>query len=414
MDLAAAFLEDFEDDALVTSTQENNNTQITSNSSVVSSNDSKTTPVNVKTESSFPSAATSTSTSSLSSLLSSSDEAILTSKHKTETPQLLMKPVIPGLASSHDNRTVHNSGPLAEFDDPDLDLDKVARELPNLSNLLGASIAAKLVELAGGLESLCNTPSSVVQLIGKDELQKKQQHTGFGFSKVQGHMGILKHSKLISNAPSDLRVKALRLVSAKVALAARIDFQSGDASGMTGQKFHDTISRRLEKLQEPPAPKKVKALPRPDEERKKRRGGKRFRRQREEKRLSEYSKQRNRLKFGVAEITDDYTGEGFGMIGQAGTGMLKAARPRAKQKLVGGAKRALAKARAQAAAASNSGLASSLSFTPVQGIELVNPHAQQAAQNQKHNKYFSDTLSFVSRPVSKKAKFDLPSVPKFE
>lgn len=45
--------------------------------------------------------------------------------------------------------------------------------------------------------------------------------------------------------------------------------------GEAGQKFRNDIDQKIEKLQEPPPTKVIKALPVPDEGPKKRRGGKR-------------------------------------------------------------------------------------------------------------------------------------------
>jgi U4/U6 small nuclear ribonucleoprotein PRP31 len=48
--------------------------------------------------------------------------------------------------------------------------------------------------------------------------------------------------------------------------------------------------------------------------------------------VTELQKQKNRVAFGKAETTDDYTGEGYGMIGQEGSGQL-AIRPKDNLKL---------------------------------------------------------------------------------
>ena len=53
-----------------------------------------------------------------------------------------------------------------------------------------------------------------------------------------------------------------------------IDFLFG--LGSAGQKMRDEIDQKIEKLQEPPPTKVIKALPVPDEGPKKRRGGKRY------------------------------------------------------------------------------------------------------------------------------------------
>lgn len=78
----------------------------------------------------------------------------------------------------------------------------------------------------------------------------------------------------------------------------------------------DEVTSKIEKWQEPPPTKATKALPVPLPPPRKKRGGRRYRKEKERMQLSELSRQKNRVVFGSQEITDDYTGESFGMIGQ--------------------------------------------------------------------------------------------------
>lgn len=77
--------------------------------------------------------------------------------------------------------------------------------------------------------------------------------------------------------PADLRRKVTKIIAAKCVLAARIDAQHESQNGAAGQKMREEIDQKIEKLQEPPPTKVVKALPVPDEGPKKRRGGRRYR-----------------------------------------------------------------------------------------------------------------------------------------
>jgi U4/U6 small nuclear ribonucleoprotein PRP31 len=58
-------------------------------------------------------------------------------------------------------------------------------------------------------------------------------------------------------------------------LAARVDSAHEALDGSVGYKFRDEIVEKIEKWQEPPPTKDVKALPVPDEAPKKKRGGRR-------------------------------------------------------------------------------------------------------------------------------------------
>jgi U4/U6 small nuclear ribonucleoprotein PRP31 len=214
--------------------------------------------------------------------------------------------------------------------------------------------------------------------------------------------------------PNDLKRKAMRLLAAKCALAARADAYQEDLSGSVGQGFRDLALKKIEKWQEPPPPKAQKALPKPDDKPRRKRGGRKYRKQKELTRMTELAKQKNRMIFGQAEITDDYTGEGYGMIGVAGSGTLRTQRSKNKQKLVGKAKHQLRRVKDARAGSSTalSGLSSTIALTPVQGMELVNPNAAREREAESAQKYFSNTLGFL-QVAKDKTKKELPAVPKF-
>lgn len=70
-------------------------------------------------------------------------------------------------------------------------------------------------------------------------------------------------------------MKAQRKVGAKVALAARVDSAKSSPHGAFGEEMKGKLEAEMERLARPSAMKAVKALPRPDEKKKARRGGKR-------------------------------------------------------------------------------------------------------------------------------------------
>lgn len=65
------------------------------------------------------------------------------------------------------------------------------------------------------------------------------------------------------------------MVSAKCTLAARVDAFHESVDGKVGDQLRGEIEQKLDKLQEPPPVKQVKALPVPIEVPKKKRGGRR-------------------------------------------------------------------------------------------------------------------------------------------
>lgn len=204
-----------------------------------------------------------------------------------------------------------------------LDLDAARRKImnyvesrmtviaPNLSNVIGTSTAAKLLTAAGGLTAFCKIPACNVQVLGNN----KKTNTGFSAAHMERHTGYIYYSDLVNSAPQDLRRKLVKIISAKAVLAARIDASHQSPNGEQGQKMRDEIDAKIDKLQEAPSFKVVKALPVPDEGPKKRRGGKRVRRQKEAYAMTELRAARNRMAFGDQEEEVGYGDEteGLGM-----------------------------------------------------------------------------------------------------
>ncbi|GAB2297347.1 U4/U6-U5 snRNP complex subunit prp31 [Dionaea muscipula] len=162
---------------------------------------------------------------------------------------------------------------------------------------------------------------------------------------------------------------AFRLLAAKSTLAARVD-STRDQTGMTGRALREEVRKKIEKWQEPPPPKLPKPLPVPDSEPKKKRGGRRLRKMKERYAIIDVRKLANRMQFGVPEESSlgDGLGEGYGMLGQAGSGKLRiSAGP---SKLAAKVAKKF-KEKNYGSSGATSGLTSSLAFTPVQGIELT-------------------------------------------
>ncbi|MGQ9679186.1 MAG: hypothetical protein ACUVV4_00220 [Candidatus Bathyarchaeia archaeon] len=94
---------------------------------------------------------------------------------------------------------------------------------PNLSEVAGAMLAAKLIEKAKGLRNLSVIPSSRIQLLGAEKAMFRSMKTG---SKPPKHGLVFQHP-LVHNAPKGYRGRIARLLSAKISLAIRADYFSG-------------------------------------------------------------------------------------------------------------------------------------------------------------------------------------------
>ncbi|KAF9438773.1 U4/U6 small nuclear ribonucleoprotein Prp31 [Entomortierella beljakovae] len=264
---------------------------------------------------------------------------------------------------------------------------------PNLSAIIGTATAAKMMGQAGGLTALSKLPACNVQVLGKD----RNLNSALSSASQVKHVGFIYRSPFVMSLPIEVRKKAQRMIAAKLSLAARIDRVHSFPDGSWGRKTREEIEKKVEKLLEPPPQKNVKALPAPLEAAKKRRGGRRARKEKELYAMSEMQKLKNRVSFGVEEqeVMGYGTSEGMGMLGQnftgAGAGRIRAAQQNNRNR--GKISNRNAARLAQYGANNSSGIATagtatSIAFTPVQGIELVDPTAMAARVKAANEKYF--------------------------
>ncbi|XP_077980440.1 U4/U6 small nuclear ribonucleoprotein Prp31-like [Glandiceps talaboti] len=279
---------------------------------------------------------------------------------------------------------------------------------PNLSIIVGASTAAKIMGAAGGLTNLSKMPSCNVLILGA------QRKTLSGFSSVatNPHTGYVYYSDIVQATPSDLRKKAARLVSAKCTLASRVDSFHESPAADIGRNLRDEIERKLEKLQEPPPVKQARPLPAPIEQSRKKRGGRRLRKMKEKYGMTEMRKAANRMTFGEIEedAYQDDLGFSAGQIGRGGTGRIRGPqvdnktqvkiskslqRALQKQQTYGGKSTVRYGGKSTVKGRETSGTASSVAFTPLQGLEIVNPNAAEKRVAEANAKYFSATAGFL-------------------
>lgn len=279
---------------------------------------------------------------------------------------------------------------------------------PNLSVLVGTECAAQLISHLGGLNGLAKTPACNLAPLGSNKA------TGLGFAINVGvrHQGFLYNSPILQTVRQDNKKQGIRIVAAKVVLAARIDATHSSPDGSQGQQLKDDCERRLDKLTEIPKNQGTRALPAPDDKPSRKRGGRRARKAKEATAMTEIRKAQNRMAFGKEEKEVGYgdATKGMGMIGATDTGRLRAQQidPKTRAKLskkqgagwggdttlgaasslkgfgAGGTATSL---RAQGLRTGGVGLGgagtSSIAFTPVQGLELIDPKAREEANRKR-------------------------------
>ncbi|WP_424357401.1 NOP5/NOP56 family protein [Methanocella sp. MCL-LM] len=95
---------------------------------------------------------------------------------------------------------------------------------PNLSDVLGPLLGARLIARAGGLDRLAKLPAGSLQVMGAGEALFKHIREGTPSPK---HGFIYRHP-LISGSPKRLRGKMSRMIAGRATIAARVDAYSGE------------------------------------------------------------------------------------------------------------------------------------------------------------------------------------------
>ena len=110
--------------------------------------------------------------------------------------------------------------------------------MPNTSALIGGLVAARLMSHAGGLLSLSRLPASAIQVLGARSALFSHLKTR---SPCPKH-GIIFQHRRVHNAPREVRGRVARVLSCKLAIAARLDYFSGVAE----PEFLDTAHKRVD------------------------------------------------------------------------------------------------------------------------------------------------------------------------
>ena len=108
---------------------------------------------------------------------------------------------------------------------------------PNLAEMAGPELAARLIALAGGLESLAKKPSGTVQVLGAEDALFAHLS---GRAPSPKHGIIYTHEYVRGTRPED-RGSAARALAGKLTLAARADHYAGERR----ETLHDDLRERM-------------------------------------------------------------------------------------------------------------------------------------------------------------------------
>ncbi|MDP8003839.1 MAG: C/D box methylation guide ribonucleoprotein complex aNOP56 subunit, partial [Caldisphaera sp.] len=112
---------------------------------------------------------------------------------------------------------------------------------PNITELVGPLLGARLISLAGGLERLATMPASTIQVLGAEKALFRALKTG---GRPPKH-GIIFQYPEIYKSPKWQRGKIARALAAKLAIAAKVDAYSGR---FIGNKLKEDLNKRTEEI----------------------------------------------------------------------------------------------------------------------------------------------------------------------
>ncbi len=121
--------------------------------------------------------------------------------------------------------------------------DFVSREAPNLTYLVGPSLAARLISAAGGLEKLAKMPASSIQVLGAEKALFRHLRKG---AKPPKH-GLIFMYPAIHGSPKWQRGKIARALATKIAIAAKADAFTGQ---FIAEKLKEDLEKRIKEIKE--------------------------------------------------------------------------------------------------------------------------------------------------------------------
>lgn len=115
---------------------------------------------------------------------------------------------------------------------------------PNLTELIGEMVAARLISHAGSLINLAKQPASTIQIFGSEKALFRALRTGHQTPKY----GLIYHASLVGGAPANLKGKISRSLASKCALCVRVDALKENTDGALGVQKKAYIENRIRML----------------------------------------------------------------------------------------------------------------------------------------------------------------------
>merc|ERR1719394_1955394 len=131
-------------------------------------------------------------------------------------------------------------------------IDRMEGIAPNLAELVGELVGARLISHAGSLTNLAKYPASTVQILGAEKALFRALKTKGNTPKY----GLIFHSSFIGRAGSKNKGRISRFLANKCSIASRIDCFSEVSTKLFGEKLKEQVEDRLKFYESGDLPKK--------------------------------------------------------------------------------------------------------------------------------------------------------------
>ena len=119
--------------------------------------------------------------------------------------------------------------------------ERMQETAPNITAIVGASLGARLISLAGSLKRLSRLPAGTVQLLGAE----KALFLHLRLNKRPPKHGIIFQNPMVHKSPYWQRGSISRSLGAKLAIAAKVDYWKGE---FIGDRLNQELEARLKEI----------------------------------------------------------------------------------------------------------------------------------------------------------------------
>lgn len=116
---------------------------------------------------------------------------------------------------------------------------------PNLTELIGEMVAARLISHAGSLINLAKQPASTIQIYGAEKALFRALRTKHDTPKY----GLIYHASIVGAASTKLKGKISRSLASKAALCVRVDALKDNTDGAIGIAKKAYLENRIKTLE---------------------------------------------------------------------------------------------------------------------------------------------------------------------